>query len=149
MIAGAQRSFPCVCNRHAARRSPPTADPSTISTDGATGAASGSANTAGASPITVLSCAPGRAPIQGRPTAPPNHTQTPAVPPARPDAPDPDVLRKYLAAQDWVNKANGVEAGTAGDSEKWLYRLLTDKEVEKRRGSDFLFMADGAAQLHP
>jgi len=67
----------------------------------------------------------------------------------KPDAPEPDVLRKYLAAQDWVSKANGEEAKTAGDSEKWLYRLLTDKEVEKRRGSNFLFMADGAAQLHP
>lgn len=65
-----------------------------------------------------------------------------------PARPDPDVLRKFLAAQDWVDKANGEEAKDGGDGSKWQYRLLTDKEVERRRGDDFLYMADGAAQLH-
>ncbi len=65
-----------------------------------------------------------------------------------PADPDPDVLRKFLAAQDWVNKANGEEAKESGDAHKWQYKLLTDKEVEKRRGADFLFMVDGAALLH-
>lgn len=66
----------------------------------------------------------------------------------KPDKPDSDVLNKYLAAQDWVEKANGEEAAQSGDHEKWHYRLLPDKEVEKRRGADFLFMVDGAARLH-
>ena len=61
-----------------------------------------------------------------------------------PNAPDPDVLRKYHAALEWVAKANSEDS----DSPLWHYYLLPDEEVKNRKDGDFLYMVDGARQLN-
>jgi len=61
-----------------------------------------------------------------------------------PNNPDPDVLRKYDAATEWVEMAN-LEKGK--QAQKWQYRLLPDKMIEERKDGDFLFIANGAVLL--